>query len=170
MGDPLWEREHNQLWKLELQPKASRVRERWPFDVRHDMRAEPAMFTNLFNEPLLLFVEPRRVSVESCTHSTRYCCLKKAQVTQCQTDRRPATDDVLLCSQAAENENLGSLAHGSTVGSGRVVNASAFGSDEPLPDSCSAAKHKGDPVPLEPPSRGVSKHYAPSPVFVQQRR
>jgi len=76
------EREQNQLWKLELQPKTSCVGEARPFVIRRNMRADPAMFSNLFNKMLLVFVKLRRIRVESRAHSnTPFCCFKSSGYT-----------------------------------------------------------------------------------------
>jgi hypothetical protein len=77
VSDLTSEREHNQLWKFELQPKTSCVGESWPFIVTRDMRVEPAMFANLLNEMLLVFVQLRRICVESCTHGNHALSLSQ---------------------------------------------------------------------------------------------
>jgi hypothetical protein len=81
VGDRPCERKQDQLWKIELQPESSCVGKARPFVVGCNMGAEPAMLANLFNETLLVFVELRRLRVESCSHNKTCPCWFKMQIT-----------------------------------------------------------------------------------------
>src|SRR3954468_18290577 len=57
LGNARGKFENNQFGKLELQPKAGRIRKTRPIVVSRDMNCEPAMSTNLFDEVLFMGIK-----------------------------------------------------------------------------------------------------------------
>jgi hypothetical protein len=79
MGDLSREREDDQLRNFEFQPQTGCVGEPGPFVVRCNMRGDPAVLANQFNETSLVLVEQRGVRIESCRHvGARSCCLENS--------------------------------------------------------------------------------------------
>ena len=66
MGNILGEAKHDELGKLELQPKSGRIGKARPIGIARYMNREPTMLADFFDEILLVRIKPGRIGIKSC--------------------------------------------------------------------------------------------------------